>query len=129
MRIFKTKWFVRYARQEHIEDHSLNEAIERAERGIVDANLGGGIIKQRIPRKGQGRSRGYRSLIAYRFGDRAIFVYGFAKNERENIGDDELETLRETAALWLETTVDGLDYAVKEGELHETNYDEEKQRT
>jgi hypothetical protein len=83
VRIFKTKWFVRYARHEQIGDDGLRHAIERAERGIVDGDLGGGVIKQRVPRQGQGRSRGYRFLIAYRAGDRAVFLYGFAKNERD----------------------------------------------
>ena len=82
MRIFKTKWFVRYIRQEHISDHGLRDAIERAERGLVDADLGGGVIKQRVARTGQGRSGGYRMLIAYRFGNRAVFMYGIAKNDR-----------------------------------------------
>ena len=66
VRIFKTKWMARYARRERIADHSLREAIERAGRGTIDADLGGGIIKQRVARSGQGRSRGYRMLIAYR---------------------------------------------------------------
>ncbi len=98
MRIFKTKWFVRYARRERIDDDSLREAIERAEHGLVDGDLGGDVIKQRVARKGQGRSGGYRVLIAYRRGNRAIFLYGFAKSERENIDDDELATLRDIAA-------------------------------
>lgn len=85
MRIFKTKWLRRYARRERIADHRLREAIERAESGLVDADLGGGVIKQRVARDGQGRSGGYRMLIAYRAGDRAVFLYGFAKRERENI--------------------------------------------
>ena len=65
-------------------DRSLRDAVERAERGLVDADLGGGIIKQRVARTGQGRSGGYRLLIAYRSGDRAVFLYGFGKNERDN---------------------------------------------
>jgi hypothetical protein len=85
VRIFKTKWLRRYARRERIADHRLREAIERAESGLVDADLGGGVIKQRVARDGQGRSGGYRMLIAYRAGDRAVFLYGFAKRERENI--------------------------------------------
>jgi hypothetical protein len=84
LRIFKTKWFVRYARHERISDTSLSNAIERAGRGIIDGDLGCGVIKQRVARTGQGRSGGYRLLIAYRAGDRAIFLYGFAKNERDN---------------------------------------------
>jgi hypothetical protein len=77
----------------------LREAIERASRGSIDADLGGGIIKQRVARPGQGRSGGYRMLIAYRAGGRAVFLYAFAKNERDNIDPDELLTLREDAHL------------------------------
>ena len=126
MRVFKTKWFVRFARREQIGDHSLYGAIERAENGIVDADLGGGVIKQRVARTGQGRSGGYRLLIAYRSGNRAVFLYGFAKNERENIEDDELTTLREIAAGWLEAGDEHLENAIRKGFLQEAIYDEGK---
>jgi hypothetical protein len=98
VRTFNTKWLVRYARRERITDRSLSDAIERAARGLIDADLGGGIIKQRVAREGQGRSGGYRILVAYRAGARAVFLYAFAKNERENIGSDELLTWREIGA-------------------------------
>jgi hypothetical protein len=101
MRIFKTKWLVRFARRERIADRSLREAIERADQGLIDADLGGGIIKQRIARGGQGRSGGYRTLVAYRAGTRAVFLYAFAKNERDNIDPDELPTFRGVGAAWL----------------------------
>ena len=124
MRLFKTKWFLRYARQERIDDHGLCDAIERAERGLVDADLGGGIIKQRVARTGQGRASGYRLLIAYRSGKRAVFLYGFAKSERDNIEADELETLKEIGAAWLEAKKERLEYAIKEGILREVSYDD-----
>ena len=101
MRIFKTRLFAKFARREHIPDASLSEAIDRAGRGLVDADLGGGVIKQRVARQGQGRSGGYRTLIAYRFGDFAVFLFGFAKSDRDNIADDELDVLKTTAAQWL----------------------------
>ena len=126
MRLFKTKWFMRYARQENLVDHSLCDAIERAERGLVDADLGGGIIKQRVARTGQGRSGGYRLLIAYRSGKRAVFLYGFAKSERDNIEADELETLKEIGAAWLEAKKERLEYAIKEVILREANYENRK---
>ena len=94
MRIFKMKGFARFTRREHIADTSLKEAIGRAESGNIDADLGGGLIKQRVARQGQGRSGGYRMVIAYRTGDRAIFLLGFAKNEQENISSGELTALR-----------------------------------
>ena len=68
---------------------------------MVDADLGGGVIKQRIAREGQGRSGGYRTLLALRSKTRAVFLYGFAKSERDNIEDDELTTSQEIAAGWL----------------------------
>ncbi len=128
MQLFKTKWFMRYARQERIEDHSLREAVERAERGLVDADLGGGIIKQRIARAGQGRSGGFRLLIGYRSGNRAVFLYGFAKNERENITPDDLDTLREIGAAWLEAKKEHLENALNEGQISEVCYDDRKQK-
>jgi hypothetical protein len=66
VKVFKTKWFVRYARQSNIQNKNLCEAIERAEQGLVEADLGGGVIKQRVARAGQGRSGGFRVIIAYR---------------------------------------------------------------
>jgi len=126
VRLFKTKWFMRYARKERLEDQSLCEAIERAERGIVDADLGDGIIKQRVARTGQGRSGGYRMLIAYRSGNRAVFLYGFAKSERDNIEVDDLETLREIGEAWLDAEEKQIDHAINEGLLKEANYDNGK---
>jgi hypothetical protein len=79
VRIFKTKWLGRFARRERIADTNLGEAIARAMRGQIDADLGGGIIKQRVARAGQGRSGGYRMVVAYRAGDRAVFLYQFAE--------------------------------------------------
>jgi hypothetical protein len=126
VRVFKTKWFMRYARREGITDESLREAIVRAERGTVDADLGGGVIKQRVPRVGQGRSGGYRTLIASRMTDRAIFLYCFAKNERENIDDNELKTLREITQGWLDADEKYFERTVKMGILQEVPYEEER---
>lgn len=124
MRVFRTKWLTRFARREHIRDSSLREAIRRAERGLIDAELGGGIVKQRVARLGQGRSGGYRMLLAYRSGDRAVFLYGFAKSERENIGGDELLTLREIGAAWLAADARQLSQAIADGVLQEVTDDE-----
>jgi hypothetical protein len=125
VRIFKTNWFRRYARPERITDTSLREAIERAERGLVDADLGGGVIKQRVARAGQGRSGGYRMLIAYRAATRAVFLYGFAKQERENIDADELLTLREIGAAWLAAAAARIGRALQDDVLQEVTYADE----
>jgi hypothetical protein len=119
VRIFKTKWLTRYARRERIADRSLTEAIERASRGLIDADLGGGLIKQRVARSGQGRSGGYRMLVAYREGTRAVFLYAFAKNERENISPEALLTWRQIGALWLARDEREIALAISERELEE----------
>jgi hypothetical protein len=97
MRIFKTKPFARFASKEGIDDAALVEAVRRAERGMFDADLGGGVIKQRIARRGQGKSGGFRSIVLFRAVHRAFFVYGFAKSARSNIRDDELAAFRRLA--------------------------------
>jgi hypothetical protein len=127
LRVFKTRWFTRFARRERITDDGLSQAIARAEQGLIDANLGGGVIKQRVARPGQGRSGGYRMLIAYRAKHRAVFLYGFAKRERENIDPDELVTLREIAAKWLAAEAKHIAQALNEGVLQEVSYDEKKE--
>ena len=104
MRIFKTRTFARFVRKEKMRDAKLIEAVTRAEQGLVDANLGGNIIKQRVARRGQGRRGGYRTLIAFRSGEVAIFMFGFAKNERDNIESDELTKLQLIAGIWLSQT-------------------------
>jgi hypothetical protein len=126
VRVFKTKWFTRYARQARIGDQGLCDAVERAERGLIDADLGGGIIKQRVARTGQGRSGGHRLLMVYRSGDLAVFLYGFAKSERDNIEPDGLKTLREIGAAWLEAKDESLRYAVEKGVLKEVRYDDQR---
>ena len=97
IRIFKNKWFFRFARKESIEDADLCAAIRNSEKGLFDADLGGGVIKQRIARAKEGKSGGYRSIILFRSGDKAFFVYGFAKSNRDNIRKDELAGFRALA--------------------------------
>ena len=101
MEIFKVKAFLRFARSEGISDAKLVEAVERANAGLVDADLGGGVVKQRVARDGQGKSGGYRTILLLKHGQRAIFAYGFAKNDRDNIDRDELAAFRKAAALFL----------------------------
>ena len=129
MRVYKTKWMGRFARRARIANNSLLEAIERAGRGLIDADLGGGIIKQRVARSGQGRSGGYRMLIAYRAGTRAVFLYAFAKNERENIEPGQLLTLREIGATWLTADLERIAHALDEGILQEVTGDEDEYTT
>jgi len=127
MRIFKMKGLAKFAQRERIADASMREAIERAERGIIDGDLGGGIIKQRVARPGQGRSGGYRMMVAYRTKDRAVFLLGFAKNERENISPKELAALRELAKVWLHATERQIATAIEEEIMQEVKDEEDTQ--
>ena len=97
----------------------LREAVERAGRGLVDADLGGGLTKQRVAREGQGRSGGYRALLAFRLKDRTVFIYGFAKNDRDNINDLELAVARKVAASWLAADTGQIGRALAQGLLIE----------
>ena len=124
MQVYITRWFDRFARKEKISAARICETIARAERGLIDAELGGGLIKQRIPRRGEGRSGGFRTLIAYRTKARAIFLYGFAKNERDNVDNDDLEDLKNTAAIFLAIGNDDLARAVDAGQLKEIVFDD-----
>lgn len=119
MRLFLTKGFARFARRERMTTRSLIETIQRAECGSIDADLGGGLIKQRVARSGQGRSGGYRIVAAYRAADRAVILLGFAKNERENIGPDELISLRQIASGWLKASEAVITAALEAGSLQE----------
>jgi hypothetical protein len=109
VRIFKNAWFNHFADKQRISDAALLEAIARIEKGQIDADLGGGVIKQRIARQGQGKSGGFRTVILYRAGNRAFFVYGFAKNNRDNISEIEKIQFRKSAAHVLELTDAALD--------------------
>lgn len=115
LRIFKTKWFGKYARRIKITDAMLRKAIEHAESGLIDADLGSNVIKQRIARSGQGQSKGYRTIIAYKYHKRAVFLYGFAKNERENISEDELTSLKELAVAWIKMNDQDIKNSVDNG--------------
>ena len=124
VRIFKTRALARFTKREAISDESLVVAIETARRGLIDADLGGGLIKQRVARAGQGKRGGFRMLIGFR-SDRAIFLFGFAKNERENIDDKQLTTLREIVASWFAADDKKIAQALKDGLLIEVKHGKE----
>ena len=124
MRTFKTKPFARFANREGIPDIALCDAVRRAGRGSVDADLGGGVIKQRIARKGQGRSGGYRVVVLFRRGERSFFVYGFAKSGRDNLRPDELKAFRLLANGMLGMDEAGLRAALSNGTITEVVCDD-----
>jgi hypothetical protein len=128
LRIFKVKVFSRFARREGVSDDSLIKAVDDAENGLIDADLGGGLIKQRVARPGEGKSGGYRTLLAFRSERMSVFLHGFAKSDLANIDDDELKTARAIAQSWLMANSDELDEAIARGKLQEVKRDERRKK-
>jgi hypothetical protein len=126
MRVFATRWFSRFAKGERISDSRLCQAVERAGRGLLDADLGRGLIKQRVSRPGQGRRGGYRVLIAYRAGERAVFLYGFAKSERDNINARQLADWQARAQDVLAATDDLIEQNIADDHLREVYCDQKE---
>lgn len=123
MRVYKNAWFERFARKQRISNQALRDAITRAENGLIDADLGGGVIKQRVAREGQGKSGGYRTIILYRTQDRAFFVYGFAKNDVANIDDDDVLLFKKAAIHVLDLRDDQLLSLIQKGQFTEVEND------
>jgi hypothetical protein len=126
LRIFKNKSFARFAKKSDISDTALCKAVRDAEQGLIDADLGGGVIKQRVARAGQGKSGGYRTMILFKAGTRAFFVHGFAKNEKDNIEPEDLIAFRKLAARMLEYKDTDLTQALNKHLLTEVICDDEK---
>lgn len=112
---------MRFARSERIADGALRESVERAEKGLIDADLGGGVIKQRVARPGEGKSGGFRSIVLLRTKERAVFAYGFAKKSRDNIRRDELQAFKMLAEEMLGYDNDDIAKAVAAGALQEVD--------
>ncbi|MES2994218.1 MAG: type II toxin-antitoxin system RelE/ParE family toxin [Pseudomonadota bacterium] len=119
MAIYMTRWFARWAGKQDVSDASLCAAALEMTNGLYDADLGGGLFKKRIARAGQGKSGGFRTLVATNKGSRWIFVFGFPKSERGNIGRDEGEALKKLAAHLLSMSPPMLAMALRAGELTE----------
>ena len=118
-RVFKTRHFRRWVRKTELSDAALCKAVKEMEQGLIDADLGGGLVKKRVPLPGRGKSGGARTLVATNKTDRWYFVFGFEKNERTNIEDDELAALQSVAADLLKLGARELDAAVANGTLQE----------
>lgn len=119
IRIFMNAWFRRFARRERIQNKTLLDTVALAEEGIIDADLGGNIIKQRIARQGQGKSSGYRSIVVFKKRERAFFVYGFAKSDLGNIDKKEVETFKKAAKELLSLSDEQLQNLIKNRALVE----------
>ena len=118
-RVFKTRHFKRWMRKTELTDDALCAAVLEMVEGLIDAELGGGVVKKRIGIAGRGKRGGARTLIATNKGSRWFFVYGFEKSDRANISSDELEALQALASDLLALSGKELSQAVEDTTLEE----------
>jgi hypothetical protein len=119
LKIYKNSWFDRFARKNNIEDKDLIIAVERAEKGLIYADLGGGLIKQRIARKGQSSAKGYRAIIIFKKEDKCFFVFGYSKSERDNISTGEEIEFKKVAKIMSGISEDKIRELLKDSSLIE----------
>lgn len=122
-RVFKTRHFNRLMKS--LDDRALCDAIEEMMQGLIDADLGGYILKKRVALGGKGKRGGARTIVATNKGNRWFFVFGFAKNEKANISAKELAALKDMAGFLLGRTDGELNEAVAEEELVEICHEQD----
>lgn len=122
-RVFKTRHFSRWMRKTTLTDATLCLAVGEMVQGLIDADLGGDIVKKRVALPGRGKSGGVRTLVATRKASRWFFVFGFEKNERANVSSNELEALQALASELLVLSGAQLEVAVNDGALQEICHD------
>ncbi|OYU69756.1 MAG: addiction module toxin RelE [Alphaproteobacteria bacterium PA2] len=125
MSVYKTKEFSRFARKADLKSADLLDVAKAVASGQWDADLGGGVFKQRIARDGGGKSGGFRTIILFKVGGHSFFVHGFAKNEKANITPRELKALKVLAATFLALDPSALETAKAAGEIEEVRIDGE----
>ncbi|NYT56190.1 type II toxin-antitoxin system RelE/ParE family toxin [Eoetvoesia caeni] len=122
-RIYKTRSFARWARKVGVSNDALCKAVSEMSQGLIDADLGGYVVKKRVTLPGQGKRGGGRTIVATKLSDRWFFLYGFSKSERNNIDKDELKMLQEIARELLSFDGRQLAIALAAGEIQEVGYD------
>ena len=128
-RILKFKPFVRFARKSDLPDEALIEASDEIEKGLVEADLGGGVFKKRIARAGEGKSGGYRAIVFFKAGDKTFFVHIFAKSDEDNISPKELKDFKKLAGVVLRMREDEIKKQIKSGYLTEVKRDEKENKS
>jgi hypothetical protein len=119
MTVYATKDFARFARKAGLHDTKLVQAAKDVAAGKFDADLGGGVYKQRVARDGEGKSGGFRTIIVFKIGGHSFFAHGFAKSEKANVSAKALKALKRLANLLLGYADAELVAAKSAGELIE----------
>ncbi|ULU23317.1 type II toxin-antitoxin system RelE/ParE family toxin [Dyella terrae] len=125
MLILKRKDFARWQAGEKLPDTTLCKAAKEMESGLIDADLGGHLYKQRVARPGGGKSGGYRTLLSARIGSRYVFLHGFPKSDKANIAQDEKKALQFTGKVFLELSPEALSKALQAGVLLEVHCEQD----
>lgn len=123
-KIFKTKLFSRWAKKAGLTNEALAGAVAEMSAGLVDVDLGGGVVKKRVAQPGQGKRGSTRTLLATNFNDRWFFIFGFEKNERNNITNKELVALKLLSGDLLALNDAQLAEALVEKKLFEVPYEQ-----
>jgi hypothetical protein len=123
-RVFKTRSFARWMRKTELSDAALCAAVVEMASGLIDADLGGGVLKKRVALPGRGKSGSARTLVATNKASRWFFVFGFEKNERANIDDKELEAVQRLAGDLLKLDAKQIDAHLASDALAETCHDQ-----
>ncbi len=118
-RVFKTRQFAKWMQKTDLTDDALCLAVSEMVSGLVDADLGGDVLKKRVALPGRGKRGGARTLVATRRASRWFFVFGFEKNEKANVTSTELETLHWLAKQLLDLSGAQLEVAAQDGSLQE----------
>jgi len=119
MRIFKVRAFARWAKSNRVTDSALRKTVAEVQKGLVDANLGGGIYKKRIAVSNRGKRGGARTLIGFKTDQHTFFLFGFLKSEQENIDQKELKALKQLADVLFELRGEQIEQLVSNGDLFE----------
>lgn len=127
-RVFKTRSFARWMRKTELSDAALCVAVAEMTSGLIEADLGGGVLKKRVAMPGRGKSSSARTLVATNKGNRWFFVFGFEKNERANIDDKELEALQRLAADLLKLDASQIEAHLASDTLVEICHDHDQAR-
>ncbi len=122
-RLFKTRQFANWVTKTELTDGLLLTAVREMEQGLIDAELGGGVVKKRIALKGKGKRGSTRTLIATNKHNRWFFIFGFEKNERANISDKELKYLKQLANSLLKSSDSDLLIALENKTLLEISHE------
>jgi hypothetical protein len=124
LKIYKTQVFEKWSKREGLSDATLRKAVDEMNRGLVDAELGGGLVKKRMARSGQGKRSSYRTLLAFRSQHRAIFMTGFSKNEIDNITPDEKDVFKRLCGIYLNASLSEIEAMCNAKKLIEVNHEQ-----